>query len=588
MQVLKKILLILVLVVASTQVLEAQQKKKQSKGKSTKKTTTTQSGATKKVNSNDAEDAAAKLEREALADTSNPKEVVITSAFKPSLKNAAKINFTAASTLTDTSRLQLLYKVPAQNLFFSYQPVPIKPIAIAMDSLVALKNDHFVKLGIGNFSTPYAEVGLSFGDGRNSIVNIHASHVSSNGQIDFQEFSKTGIDVFTQFINSQEQEWTAKAFYKNSKQYLYGFQPSTLSYTKDDLLQRFNTIGFELGFRNKLMGVTGILYHPQISLINFSSNNHAKEMNLIAKFPFSKSFGKFYSFDVGLNADIATYNAPLIPNPIKIQNNLFTIDPNIRFKTPNFLLTLGVTPSWDNTNFKMLPNFGASAKIKETGLLVELGWKGYFQKNSYRSLAEFNPFLDKPDTIRNTRISEQYLGVKGSLGNHFSMGARLSFMQLFNQPLFVNTFSDGRAFNILYDSKIESIQIHGEIGYRIQEQFSVIGGININQYTSLSNYSKAYGLIPIEITGSFKWKIWKDLQIKSEIYLRDGSPYQGKSFESFKLDPAADLNLGAEFSVLPKLNIWLQMNNLLNNTYQRWNQYQVMGFNVLGGVVYSF
>jgi hypothetical protein len=30
------------------------------------------------------------------------------------------------------------------------------------------------------------------------------------------------------------------------------------------------------------------------------------------------------------------------------------------------------------------------------------------------------------------------------------------------------------------------------------------------------------------------------------------------------------------------------MNNLLNNTYQRWNQYNVLGFNVLGGVVYSF
>jgi outer membrane cobalamin receptor len=58
--------------------------------------------------------------------------------------------------------------------------------------------------------------------------------------------------------------------------------------------------------------------------------------------------------------------------------------------------------------------------------------------------------------------------------------------------------------------------------------------------------------------------------------------------QSQKLDPAADLNLGAEFSVMPKLNLWIQMNNLLNNKYQRWNQYEVLGFNVLGGVVYSF
>jgi len=49
-----------------------------------------------------------------------------------------------------------------------------------------------------------------------------------------------------------------------------------------------------------------------------------------------------------------------------------------------------------------------------------------------------------------------------------------------------------------------------------------------------------------------------------------------------------DLNAGVEFTVLPKLNLWVQFNNLLNNKYQRWNQYEVLGFNVLGGVVYSF
>lgn len=40
--------------------------------------------------------------KEALADTSAPKVVTVTSAFKPSLKNAAKINFTAASPFIDS------------------------------------------------------------------------------------------------------------------------------------------------------------------------------------------------------------------------------------------------------------------------------------------------------------------------------------------------------------------------------------------------------------------------------------------------------------------------------------------------------
>ena len=56
----------------------------------------------------------------------------------------------------------------------------------------------------------------------------------------------------------------------------------------------------------------------------------------------------------------------------------------------------------------------------------------------------------------------------------------------------------------------------------------------------------------------------------------------------YKLDPAFDLNAGAEFSFLPQWKAWLQFNNVFNNKYQRWNQYPVLGFNMLPGVVYSF
>jgi outer membrane cobalamin receptor len=101
---------------------------------------------------------------------------------------------------------------------------------------------------------------------------------------------------------------------------------------------------------------------------------------------------------------------------------------------------------------------------------------------------------------------------------------------------------------------------------------------------------KAWGLVPLEATGSIKWKLMKDLQVKADLYLSDGNPYSKNSGVTIpmKTGSYADLNLGAEFSVLPKLNIWLQMNNLLNSGYQRWNQYPVMGTQVLAGVVYSF
>ena len=47
-----------------------------------------------------------------------------------------------------------------------------------------------------------------------------------------------------------------------------------------------------------------------------------------------------------------------------------------------------------------------------------------------------------------------------------------------------------------------------------------------------------------------------------------------------------DINAGVEFRIARQLNLWLQMNNLFNDKYQRWNQYSVYGFNILGGVIF--
>ena len=72
------------------------------------------------------------------------------------------------------------------------------------------------------------------------------------------------------------------------------------------------------------------------------------------------------------------------------------------------------------------------------------------------------------------------------------------------------------------------------------------------------------------------------------MFFWDGTQYRTSDFQNRKLGPAFDLNTGVEFAVMPKLNVWLQFNNLFNNKYERWNQYPVLGFNMLAGVVYSF
>src|ERR1044071_6076405 len=68
-------------------------------------------------------------------DTTKKKGTVdITSAFKPVLKESAKINFNASPATNDTTKPRLNYDIPNQNLLFAYTPGSLRPLALDIDS----------------------------------------------------------------------------------------------------------------------------------------------------------------------------------------------------------------------------------------------------------------------------------------------------------------------------------------------------------------------------------------------------------------------------------------------------------------------
>lgn len=521
-------------------------------------------------------------------DTLTSKTVVVTSSFKPALRNAAKVNFSAASPLPDSVLPRLQYKVPSQNLFFSYEPAALKPMALSIDSTLPWENNHYIKAGFGNYTTPYLQAGFAFGDGKKTVVNAHVRHTSSKGSLPFQQFSKTGADVMGVFSPNDNIEWDGKVYFDNNVQYQYGFAGADENKdNKDSLRQRFTTIGIKAGLRNKRDNGFGVSYHPTLAFSQLNDNKKASETNFIFNAPFSKTLVDQFSFNLGVTADVTRYKSDSLTDGA-INNNLFYVSPAVQYKADNLKIVGGFTPSWDNKDFHMLPDITADVKVKDERFILQLGWTGYYNKTTYQSLSAFNPWLQQPKFLANARIYEQFAGFKGSAGSHFTYNARLSYMKFKNQPLFVNDTLTGRSFEVVNESNMNALRIHGEVGYTVQEKFSLLGGLTFSQYRNLTDNEKAYGLVPLEINGSLRWEILKDVMLKSDIYFWDGARYRNKQLQSGKLDAAVDLNAGIEFGVMPRLNIWVQFNNLLNNKYQRWNQYEVLGFNVLGGVVYSF
>jgi len=521
------------------------------------------------------------------------KTIDVTSQFKPVLREASKINFNATEPAVDTTKPRLNYNIPAQNLFFTYQPAGVHPVALKVDSLNAWQYSNYIKAGIGNIHQPFVKAGFSFGDGKQTYFNIFANHYTSKGELPNQKNSQTSVGAAATYKTTKNLEWNGSLGFRSDDYYLYGYKPDTLKFAKDDLKQRFQTIEGKIDFRNTSPTEFGLNYHPSIRVSGFTDNHDPKgsETNTVVSLPLEKTFGEKFAFELGATADLTNYKFGNKSNKTTLQNNLYQVATAVSVKTDNLYLHAGILPIWDMKKFHMLPNIMADITTNDKQFTLQLGWVGNYNKGSYQRFASINPFLAQPDTLMNTRTIELYGGIKGSLGDHFTYSTKLGIATYHNMPLFVNDFandSTGKSFGIRFEPRMNNLKLHSEIGYTIGEQFSATAGLTWNNYYKLQQEQGSYGLIPLELNAAIRWQLLKDLFFYSELWTWTKPRYLTRNGDSFKGDNAFDLNAGAEFRITKNFNLWVQLNNLLNDNYQRWNQYEVFGFGILGGITYSF
>ena len=524
----------------------------------------------------------------AAQDTTKRRTIDITSTFKPVLREASKLNFQAAPVNADTTPPKLAYNIPAENLLFKYQPVELKPVAFDPDSSSDWGSSNFIKAGIGNVHQPYVKAGFSFGDGENTFFNIFADHFTSKGKLQFQKNSFSKVAATMTYKTPKNLEWNAGLGFTSDDYYLYGFRPDSLEFTKDQLKQRFQTIEGKVSLRNIIPTEFGLSYNPSARVSVFADNHkpNASEANSVVTLPVQKNFGKSTAFNLGVTADLTNYRNESLEKKTE-NNNIYMITPTVLLKTPNLYLQAGITPSWDNGDFHMLPNAMADITTDDQRFTLQLGWIGYYNKGSYQRFASINPWLARPDSLLNTRVQEGYVGFKGSIFDHLSYSAKVGYQVHRNMPLFVNDNQDGKTFHILYEDKLNIFQTHWEAEYRVGEKFSAKGTFNWNIF-NMHSQDRAWGLIPVELSTGLRWEVKEDLFIRADLWTWDGARYKGKNGESLKGETGFDLNAGAEFKINNNFSVWMQMNNIMNNKYERWHQYEVFGFNILGGIVYSF
>ena len=512
----------------------------------------------------------------------------ITSSYKPVLRNAVKINFSASHLAADTTMPALTYTIPAQNLFYAYQPVPLRPLALEQDTNLNLGIRNYVKVGYGNFSTPYVDAGFSFGDGKKFLANVYANYISSKGKLLYQDYSRLHIKAAGSYFLPKNEVY-ASVDIRMHENFLYGYDTALYKYTRKDVRQQFQDFAVKAGIRNTITGEYGINYNPSLLVSNFTNVNKLVETSALLSVPVEKQFGEVFTFKVEGRADITAYSTKDVFPNIKLNNNVFSVAPALVFSTPRLSIHGGLVPTWDNGKFVWLPNVYAEAQIADNVFAFQAGWIGRITKNTYRNLSAINPYLKTVTAQLNTKEVEYYGGIKATLGKHFNFNAKAGLVTYTNLPFFINdTATDGKAFVISNETGVRNLRVHGDVSYIQQDKFSVTAGLTFNGYTGMKRNAKAWNTIPMEFTSALRWWAFKQVLLKADFYAFGGGHYLDKGNVSRVFAPGSDFSAGIEFRISRMFAAWLDVNNIFNTKYQRWHNYEVYGLNLLGGVRVSF
>lgn len=521
-------------------------------------------------------------------DTTRTQSIDITSSYKPVLRNAVKINFSGTQLASDTTVIISPYSIPSQNLYYAYQPVSLRPLALEQDTSLDLGLRRYIKVGFGSYTTPYVKAAVGFGDGKTSLVTITGDYIGSKGDIENQDYSQMHLKGAGSYFGEKNEIYGSLGYGKE-QYYLYGYDHIASTYTKDQISQQFQSIDAHAGLRNKVPTAAGINYNPDVTVNFFTNLDKASESTVAFSLPLTKKFGDAITFGLEGRGSFTNFSSQgFIPNNYKLTNNLVQLAPSLQYDIPRLRLHAGLTPTWDNGTFGWVPDIYGEAQLQDKVFLLQAGWVGNYTPNTYHHLTDINPYLPVITEMYNTKQTEFYGGLKASIAKHFNFSAKASYISYKDLPFFINNPIDEKSFVISRESSVNNFRIHGNMSYISGEKFNITGGLTLNGYTGMQDNAKAWHTIPMEFTGALRWKPLEKLLLKGDLLLLNGGNYRSSTGSALALTGATDLSLGAEYQVNKQFSAWVSANNMLNDRYERWHNYPVYGLNLLGGIIIRF
>src|SRR5690554_2823100 len=371
-------------------------------------------------------------------------EVEVVRDYRPILADAVKIRRSPDLSNIRVFQPQLSYSTLDKKL-----DIPSGLHQLIIQEMPAARPDimtnNFAKIGLGNLNTYLGELYINSGTNEISQAGFYAKLLSQKGDLNAQKFSEQKIGIFGRTLLDQI-TLTGELGYNRYGTAFYGFIPEQPDLNLNPEDQSFNDIYFKGEvLKNYDPTASDISYSLKADGYLFSDKFSAKENAFALSGYFNKSMNVF---NLGLNAsvDLTTVNG----EGYKMNNSIARINPYIRFKSNAYRITLGATfvsEFGDLSASHLFPTAEAELDIVPEYITIFGGVTGDVAKTSLRGLAKENPYLNQGIDIQNqVEKINAYAGVKGNAGATFGYKAGVSYKQVQNLPLFVNSSFDPYKF----------------------------------------------------------------------------------------------------------------------------------------------
>ncbi|KAB1068258.1 TonB-dependent receptor [Tamlana haliotis] len=473
--------------------------------------------------------------------------------------------------------------------------------------------DNYASLGGGSFRTVLAEAYVSKMLSRSESVGGYLSHHSSKGGIEDalvpNSFSNSKINLN---YNSQLRDlaWGIEGGFQHQYYNWYGIPEPIAS---DDILVYYLDVGHS--FYDGFIGgdVTfedSYLKSGNVLMRRFFDNNGSTENRIVldGQFDIPISYSEVsttFKFDY-LSGDFdRSYN---VDELYEYSNFQATIAPTFELNEGDFSFNLGAAVTYFNDTvagegkFYFYPNVLASYQFVDGLLMAYGGVTGELQQNSYRDFANENPFVSPTLTIAPTNQAfNAFVGVKGKLASNVSYDVSGRYISDKNKALFkANTIKDisgsrdyeyGNSFGVVYDD-VTAFGISGALNVDLVRNLEL--GLKAEYFIYNTDAEAEAWNLP-SLNGSLfgNYQIDEHWFAGANIYFM-GQRKDEKSLEStgseetVDVDGYFDINIHGGYHINDQLSLFIKMNNLTNNKYQRWQTYQVQPFQILGGATYKF